>query len=113
MIDPNTCESYAIRILSPHNVGTFWYHAHYHTLTELQVGEGAYGMFLVETDGTVAVTETETETNENMPFALAMEMTTTIVEVPRHLTTFLQKIVKFYCSCIPNTTRQAQSAQHA
>jgi FtsP/CotA-like multicopper oxidase with cupredoxin domain len=42
------CLDYTWNITSDHPGGTHWYHAHRHTLSEKQLGGGAFGMLIVE-----------------------------------------------------------------
>ena len=42
------CLDYTWDIAADHPGGTNWYHAHYHGISEKQVGGGAYGMLIVE-----------------------------------------------------------------
>ena len=46
-VNRGNCLDY-LGILSDHPGGTYWYHAHLHTLAQTQVGGGAFGMLIVE-----------------------------------------------------------------
>lgn len=48
IVNGGNCLDYTWNITKDHPGGTHWYHAHFHTLTEQQVGGGAFGMLIVE-----------------------------------------------------------------
>jgi len=43
-----SCLFYSFKIPNNHNSGTFWYHAHLHGSTSVQVGGGAFGILIIE-----------------------------------------------------------------
>eukprot|EP00544_Gedaniella_sp_CCMP2646_P008030 CAMPEP_0202488006 /NCGR_PEP_ID=MMETSP1361-20130828/6170_1 /ASSEMBLY_ACC=CAM_ASM_000849 /TAXON_ID=210615 /ORGANISM="Staurosira complex sp., Strain CCMP2646" /LENGTH=904 /DNA_ID=CAMNT_0049117497 /DNA_START=21 /DNA_END=2731 /DNA_ORIENTATION=+ len=47
-VNGGNCLDYTWDIKSDHPAGTSWYHAHLHTISEKQVGGGAFGMLIVE-----------------------------------------------------------------
>ncbi len=49
-IGPQTAFPYEIRVPANHPPGTFWYHAHTHGSTAIQVGSGMAGALVVEDD---------------------------------------------------------------
>jgi FtsP/CotA-like multicopper oxidase with cupredoxin domain len=49
-IAPKTAFPYEIKIPSSHPSGTFWYHAHSHGSTSIQVGSGMAGALILEDD---------------------------------------------------------------
>jgi FtsP/CotA-like multicopper oxidase with cupredoxin domain len=51
-IPPQTSFPYEIRLPNDHPSGTFWYHAHAHGSTSIQVGSGMAGALIVEDDPT-------------------------------------------------------------
>lgn len=49
-IPPQTSFPYEIRVPADHPPGTFWYHAHTHGSTAIQVGSGMAGALIIEDD---------------------------------------------------------------
>eukprot|EP00603_Paraphysomonas_imperforata_P006829 CAMPEP_0114427012 /NCGR_PEP_ID=MMETSP0103-20121206/8111_1 /TAXON_ID=37642 ORGANISM="Paraphysomonas imperforata, Strain PA2" /NCGR_SAMPLE_ID=MMETSP0103 /ASSEMBLY_ACC=CAM_ASM_000201 /LENGTH=626 /DNA_ID=CAMNT_0001596025 /DNA_START=10 /DNA_END=1886 /DNA_ORIENTATION=+ len=49
-VDPQTSHTYRYSIPQDHAGGTFWYHAHHHGSTSIQVGGGLVGAIIVEDD---------------------------------------------------------------
>jgi FtsP/CotA-like multicopper oxidase with cupredoxin domain len=49
-IPPDSTQPYSIRLPSDHTRGTYWYHAHTHGSTAIQVGSGMAGALLVDDD---------------------------------------------------------------
>jgi len=47
-VEPGETHTYTYVIPSDHMGGTFWYHPHRHTLTNLQLSGGAFGMLIIE-----------------------------------------------------------------
>ena len=47
-VDPGNCLVHEYRILDDADIGTFWYHAHRYPIAAEQVGNGAYGVLIVE-----------------------------------------------------------------
>jgi FtsP/CotA-like multicopper oxidase with cupredoxin domain len=51
-IPPQTAFPYEIKVPANHPAGTFWYHAHTHGSTAIQVGSGMAGALIIEDDET-------------------------------------------------------------
>lgn len=51
-VEGGSCLDYTWDIPADHPPGTYWYHPHYHTLTNAQTGGGAHGMIIIEDDQT-------------------------------------------------------------
>ena len=66
-VDGGNCLDYTWDIKSDHPGGTYWYHAHLHTLSEKQVGGGAFGMLIVEDNtNSIQLTLPSWSTNERL-----------------------------------------------
>ena len=51
LINGGYCGDYVYEISSDHMGGTYWYHAHHHGSTYLQVAAGAFGLLIVDDSG--------------------------------------------------------------
>lgn len=49
-VEGGSCLDYTWDIPSDHPGGTYWYHPHYHTLTNVQTSGGAFGMLIIDDD---------------------------------------------------------------
>ena len=47
-VEGGSCLDYTWDIATDHPGGTYWYHPHYHTLTNDQTSGGAFGMLIIE-----------------------------------------------------------------
>lgn len=47
-VEGGQCLDYMWDIAADHPAGTYWYHPHYHTLTNAQVSGGAFGMLIID-----------------------------------------------------------------
>lgn len=62
VLEPGNFNKYTYKILDDHAGGTFWYHAHHHGSTALQVGGGAAGVLIVEDQEGVCAANKEMHT---------------------------------------------------
>eukprot|EP00941_MAST-03F_sp_MAST-3F-sp1_P005180 g5180.t1 len=71
-VEPGETAEYSYQIPDDHNIGSYWYHPHFHGSTGLQVGGGAAGMIIIQPKDT-------TTFQEKFPFLASVEETEIIL----------------------------------